>query len=66
LVIGVLGEPITYELLNPVTFNSLLVVIPAGTISIDFVMTVIAIQEWRRRRSETKQKQNPVSPALRI
>jgi hypothetical protein len=56
--IGVLGEPITYELLNPVTFNPLLVVIPAGAITIDFVMMVFAIREWRRRRSETKQKVN--------
>jgi hypothetical protein len=64
--IGALGEPITYELLNPVTFNPLLAVIQAGLIIIPFVMTVFAIQEWRRRRSETKQKENPTSPALRI
>ena len=64
--IGALGEPITYELLNPVTFNPLLAVIQAGLIIIPFVMMVFAIQEWRRRRSETKQKENPTSPALRI
>src|SRR5215213_3196273 len=64
--IGALGEPITYELLNPVTFNLVLAVIQAGLIIIPFVMTVFAIQEWRRRRSETKQKENPTSPALRI
>jgi hypothetical protein len=29
-------------------------------------MMVFAIQEWRRRRSETKQEENPTSPALRI
>ena len=65
-VIGALGEPVTYELLNPVTFNPLLAVIQAGLIIIPFVMMVFAIQEWRRRRSETKQKENPTSPALRI
>jgi hypothetical protein len=64
--IGTLGEPITYELLNPVTFNPLLAVIPTGMIIIDSLMMVFAIQEWRRRRSETKQKENPTSPALRI
>jgi hypothetical protein len=57
--IGALGEPITYELLNPVTFNPLLAVIQAGLIIIPFVMMVFAIQEWRRRRSETKQKRKP-------
>jgi hypothetical protein len=35
--IGALGEPITYELLNPVTFNPLLAVIQAGMIIIPFV-----------------------------
>jgi hypothetical protein len=64
--IGALGEPITYELLNPVTFNPLLAVIQAGMIIIPFVMMVFAIQEWRKRRSEIKQKENPTSPALRI
>ena len=64
--IGTLGEPITYELLNPVTFNPLLAAIPTGMIIIDSLMMVFAIQEWRRRRSETKQKENPTSPALRI
>jgi NAD(P)-dependent dehydrogenase (short-subunit alcohol dehydrogenase family) len=59
LFIGALGEPITYEVLNPVTFNPLLAVIQAGMIIIPFVMMVFAIQEWRRRRSETKQKENP-------
>jgi hypothetical protein len=54
--IGTLGEPITYELLNPVTFNPLLAVIPTGMIIIDSLMMVFAIREWRRRRSETKQK----------
>ena len=53
--IGLLGEPITYELLNPVTFNPLLAFIPAGQIIIDSVMMVFAIQEWRRRRPESKQ-----------
>jgi hypothetical protein len=56
--IGALGEPITYELLNPVTFNPLLAAIQAGLIIIPFVMMVFGIQEWRRRRSETKQKEN--------
>jgi uncharacterized membrane protein YeaQ/YmgE (transglycosylase-associated protein family) len=55
--IGALGEPITYELLNPVTSNPLLAVIQAGMIIIPLVMMVFAIQEWRRRRSETKQKE---------
>jgi hypothetical protein len=57
--IGVSGEPITYELLNPSTFNPLPAVIPAGQVIIDFVLMVFGIQEWRRRRSETKQKENP-------
>jgi hypothetical protein len=57
--IGALGEPITYELLNPVTFNPLVAAIQAGMIIIPLVMMVFAIQEWRRRRSETKQKENP-------
>jgi hypothetical protein len=56
--IGALGEPITYELLNPVTFNPLLAIIQAGLIIIPLVMTVFGIQEWRRRRSETTQKEN--------
>ena len=56
--IGALGEPITYELLDPVTFNPLLAVIQAGMIIIPLVMMVFAIQEWRRRRSETKQKES--------
>jgi hypothetical protein len=56
--IGALGEPITYELLNPSTFNPLLAVIQAGMIIIPFVMMVFAIQEWRRRRLETKQKES--------
>jgi NAD(P)-dependent dehydrogenase (short-subunit alcohol dehydrogenase family) len=56
--IGALGEPITYEVLNPVTFNLLLAVIQAGMTIIPFVMMVFGIQEWRRRRSETKQKEN--------
>jgi uncharacterized membrane protein YeaQ/YmgE (transglycosylase-associated protein family) len=63
---GALGEPITYELLNPVTFNPLLAVIQAGMIIIPFVMMVFGIREWRRRRSETKQKENPTSPALQM
>jgi tetrahydromethanopterin S-methyltransferase subunit E len=58
-IIGALGEPITYELLNPVTFNPLLAVIQAGMIIIPLVMMVFAIQEWRRRRSESKQRENP-------
>jgi uncharacterized membrane protein len=62
--IGALGEPITYELLDPVTFNLLLAVIQAGMIIIPLVMTVFAIQEWRRRRSETKQKK--ASANLRV
>ena len=66
LFIGALGEPITYELLNPVTFNLPVAVIQAGMIIIPFVMMVFAIQEWRRRRSETKQKEKPTQPALRI
>jgi uncharacterized membrane protein len=64
--IGAVGEPITYELLNPVTFNPLLAVIQAGMIIIPLVMMVFAIQEWRRRRSETKQKENTTQAALRI
>jgi hypothetical protein len=56
--VGALGEPITYELLDPVTFNLLLAVVQAGMITIPLVMMVFAIQEWRRRRSETKQKEN--------
>jgi hypothetical protein len=62
---GALGEPITYELLNPVTFNPLLAVIQAGLIIIPFVMMVFAVQEWRRRRSETKQKENRLIGDLR-
>jgi hypothetical protein len=57
--IGAVGEPITYELLNPVTFNPLVAVIQAGMVIIPLVMTVFGIQEWRRRRSETKQKETP-------
>ena len=60
--VGALGEPITYELLNPGTFNPLLAVIQAGMIIIDSLMMVFAIREWRRRRSETKQKENPTFP----
>jgi hypothetical protein len=60
--IGAVGEPITYELLNPVTFNPLVAVIQAGMVIIPLVMTVFGIQEWRRRRSETKQKENPRLP----
>ena len=56
---GALGEPITYELLNPATFNPLLVVVQAGMIIIPLGMMIFAIQEWRRRRSETKQKEDP-------
>ena len=59
--IGALGEPITYELLNPATFSPLLAVIQTGMIIIPLVMMVFAIQEWRRRRSETKQKENRTS-----
>jgi predicted permease len=57
--IGALGEPITYELLNPVTFSPLLAVIQTGMIIIPLVMTMFAIHEWRRRRSEAKQKEKP-------
>jgi hypothetical protein len=60
--IGAVGEPITYELLNPVTFNPLVAVIQAGMVIIPLVMTVFGIQEWRRRRSETEQKENPRLP----
>ena len=60
--IGAVGEPITYELLNPVTFNPLVAVIQAGMVIIPLVMTVFGIQEWRRRRSETKQNENPRRP----
>jgi hypothetical protein len=56
--IGALGEPITYELLDPITFNLFLAVIQAGMIIIPLVMTVFAIQEWKRRRSESEQKEN--------
>lgn len=63
--IGALGEPITYELLNPVTFNPLLAVIQAGMIIIPLVMMVFATQEWRRRRSETKQKESRLTGDLR-
>jgi hypothetical protein len=58
---GALGEPITYELLDPGTFNPLVAAIQAGMIIIPLVMMVFAIQEWRRRRSESKQKKNPTS-----
>ena len=57
-VIGALGEPITYELLNPVTSNLLLAVIQAGNIIIPLAMMIFGIREWGRRRSETSQKQN--------
>ena len=57
---GALGEPITYELLNPDTFNPLVAVVQAGMIIIPLVMMVFAIQEWRRR-SESKQKKTPPS-----
>ena len=57
-VVGAVGEPITYELLNPVTFNPLLAVIQTGMVIIPLVMMVFGIQEWRRRRSETTQKEN--------
>jgi hypothetical protein len=57
-VIGALGEPITYELLNPVTSNLLLAVIQAGNIIIPLTMMVFGIREWRRRWSETRQIQN--------
>ena len=63
--IGVLGEPITYGLLNPSTLSPFLAVIPTGQIIIDFVMIVFGIQEWRRRRSETKQKGNRLIRDLR-
>jgi branched-subunit amino acid ABC-type transport system permease component len=63
--IGALGEPITYELLNPATFNLLLAVIQAGMIIIPLVMMVFGIQEWRRRRSETRQKETPPSRPAR-
>ena len=63
--VGVLGEPITYELLNPGTFNPLLVVIQAGMIIIPLAMMVFAIQEWRRRWSETKQKESGLIGDLR-
>jgi hypothetical protein len=63
--IGALGEPITYELLNPVTFNPLLAIIQAGMIIIPLAMMVFAIQEWRRRRSETKQKESRLIGDLR-
>jgi hypothetical protein len=63
--IGALGEPITYELLNPSTFNPLLVVIQTGMIIIPLVMMVFGIQEWRRRRSETKQKEGQLIGDLR-
>jgi hypothetical protein len=56
-VIGTLGEPITYESLNAAT--SLLAVIPAGMIITSSAMMVFGIQDWRRRRSEIKQKENP-------
>jgi uncharacterized membrane protein YeaQ/YmgE (transglycosylase-associated protein family) len=56
---GALGEPITYELLNPITFNPLVAVIQAGMVIIPFVMMMFGIQEWRRMRSETKQNENP-------
>jgi hypothetical protein len=59
--VGALGEPITYELLNAVTFNPLLVVVQAGMIIIPLVMMVFAIQEWRRRRSEPNRKKTPPS-----
>jgi hypothetical protein len=55
--IGALGEPITYELLKPATFNPLLAVIQAGMIIIPLALMAFAIQEWRRRRSETMQKE---------
>ena len=61
-LIGAVGEPITYELLNPVTFNPLVAVVQAGMVIIPLVMMVFGIQEWRRRRSETKQKENPAFP----
>jgi hypothetical protein len=34
-------------------------VIQAGMVIIPLVMTVFGIREWRRRRSETKQKESP-------
>jgi hypothetical protein len=40
--------------LNPVTFNPFAAVIQAEMIIILLVMTVFAIQEWRRRRSENR------------
>jgi hypothetical protein len=64
-LIGAVGEPITYELLNPVTFNPLVAVIQAGMVIIPLVMMVFGIQEWRRRRSETKQKESRLIGDLR-
>jgi hypothetical protein len=63
--VGVLGEPITYELLNPVTFNPLLVVIQAGMIIIPLTMMVFAIQEWRRRWSENQAEESGLIGGLR-
>ena len=47
--IGALGEPITFVVLNPRTFQPGLAVIQLGMMATPAVMAVLAFRAWRRR-----------------
>jgi hypothetical protein len=48
--IGALGEPILLEIFNPATFDLLKAVVQTGMIVVPFVMMVLGVLEWSRRR----------------
>ena len=50
-LIGVLGEPIIYQVLTPRTFDPLKAVISVGNIMLPVLTLLSAFPEWRRRQA---------------
>lgn len=50
--VGALGEPITWRVLAPATFDPLLALIQAGMIVIPVAVAIFGWQEFRRRRTQ--------------
>jgi hypothetical protein len=50
--IGALMEPIVGQIFSPATFDPLKTVLEAGIIVLPFVMMVLGMREWSRRRRE--------------
>ena len=53
--VGAVGEPVTYEVFNPATFDLLIALIQVGMIGVPLVMMAFGFLEWRRRGRLSKE-----------